>query len=129
MLDTSNAVSVGDTEHDLELVRMWTGSARRAAGLWMHGLARARSSQRLVEESLTELRRICLEIEQTRDLELSICVWEAILVVVHLRDALGAEDKDIVGAAVDLLASRERAIDSAIDSVKPAEIHDRRSAA
>ncbi|MBS1122653.1 MAG: hypothetical protein H6Q90_4881 [Deltaproteobacteria bacterium] len=113
---------VGDVEHDLEVIRMWTSSARSAAGQWMHGFAGARSSHRAVDEALSELRRVCVEVEKLEVLELSVCVWEAILVVDHLRESLGAEDQVIVHAASELLRAREHAIDRAIDDL-PALIH------
>ncbi len=129
MTYTSQPAYVGDVEHDLQMVRMWTASARRAAEEWMTGRARTRAAQRSIDEALTELRRVCIELEKLDQVEVSICVWEAILVVVHLRDCLGVEDKVIVQAANELLGNRERAIGRTIDDVKPAVIYDLRPAA
>jgi hypothetical protein len=126
---SSRPAYVGDVEHDLEMIRMWTSSARRGAGHWMHGLVGVRGAQRSVDEALAELRRVCLELEKLENLELSICVWEAILVVVHLRESLGAEDRSIVHGASELLSDRERALDRAIEARQPALIHDTRVAA
>jgi len=120
---------VGDVETDLETIRLWTSSARRAADRWMQGLLGVRGAQHLVDEALSELRRVCLELEKLDDLELSICVWEAILVVVHLHGSLGSDDRRIVHTASVLLAIRERALDRRIEEWKPAIIHDRRIAA
>ena len=120
---------VGDVEHDLELVKMWTSAARQAAGLWLREIHSARAAQRSVDDALAELRRLSVEIEKLEDLELSICVWEAILVVVHLRESLGGEVEPIVHAACELLAKRENALDRAIRSVQPVVIWDVRTAA
>jgi hypothetical protein len=101
---------VGDLEHDLQMIRIWAANARRATAQWMRGYDSARTAQRAVAETLLEMRRICLEIEKLERVEISILVWEAILVTAHLHDALGSEDGHIIHTADELLTQRELAI-------------------
>ncbi len=101
---------VGDLAHDLQMIGMWATTARSATSQWMRGYDSARTAQRVVAEALREMRRICIEIEKLDQLEVSIIVWEAILVTDHLHDALGSEDGQIIHAADELLAQRELAI-------------------
>jgi len=109
---------VGDLEHDLQTIRMWAANGRRATAQWMRGYDSARTAQRAVAESLLEMRRICLEIEKLDRVEISILVWEAILVTDHLHHALGSEDGHIIHAADELLAQRELAIWGAVEVIK-----------